>query len=301
MSLEDNIRMIVEQVLKEMSSSKSKAEDYKQAVEQASKEPASSCDEDAPLSDLAEIDIQKQLLVPNPKNREFYMRMKEATPARIGVWRCGTRPLTETLLRFRADHAIAQDAVMGEVSSDFAERYGMVFTKTKCRDKDEFLTRPDLGRRLDEESLETIRKKCEKGAQVQIIVADGLSSKAVEANVPDLLPALKQGLERLGVKKIGTPIFVKYGRVAVMDVIGEELKPECAVVLIGERPGLGTAESLSAYMGYNPRIGMLESERMVVSNIHRRGGVPPAEAGAHLATLIKKILDAKASGVNLKL
>ncbi len=301
MSLEDNIRMIVEQVLREMSASKNQPAESKQESRQAADEPASSSDGAAPLSDLAEIDIQKQLLVPNPKNREFYMRMKEATPARIGVWRCGTRPLTETLLRFRADHAIAQDAVMGEVSSDFAERYGMVFTKTKCRDKDEFLTRPDLGRRLDEESLEAIRKKCEKGAQVQIIVADGLSSKAVEANVPDLLPALRQGLERLGIKRLGTPIFVKYGRVAVMDVIGEELKPECAVVLIGERPGLGTAESLSAYMGYNPRIGMLESERMVVSNIHRRGGVPPAEAGAHLATLIKKILDAKASGVNLKL
>lgn len=300
MSLEENIRMIVEQVLREMSASKAEAESKEQDDKRRASEPASFSSE-APLSDLAEIDIQKQLLVPNPKNREFYMKMKEATPARIGVWRCGTRPLTETLLRFRADHAIAQDAVMGEVASDFAERYGMVFTKTRCRDKDEFLTRPDLGRRLDDESLETIRKKCEKGAQVQIIVADGLSSKAVEANIPDLLPALRQGLERLGIKKLGTPIFVKYGRVAIMDVIGEELRPECAVVLIGERPGLGTAESLSAYMGYNPRIGMLESERMVVSNIHRKGGVPPAEAGAHLATLIKKILDAKASGVNLKL
>lgn len=299
MALEDNIRLIVEQVLKEMNDSKDGINKLPGSNVQTPSSIISSSNEVAPLDDLAEVDLQRQLLVPNPKNRDLYMEMKLATPARIGVWRCGTRPLTETLLRFRADHAIAQDTVLGEVSSDFAERYDMVSTKTRCRDKDEFLTRPDLGRRLDDESIETIRSRCIKGAQVQIIVADGLSSKAIEANIPDLLPALKQGLTSMGIK-LGTTIFVKYGRVAVMDVIGEELKPECAIILIGERPGLGTAESMSAYMGYNPRIGMLESERMVVSNIHK-GGVPASEAGAHLATLLKKILDAKASGVNLKL
>ena len=106
-----------------------------------------------------------------------------------------------------------------------------------------------------------------------------------------------QGLEGMGID-VGTPIFVQYARVAIMDAIGEELKPEAAIVLLGERPGLGTAESMSAYMGYQPRAGMVESERTVVSNIHK-GGTPAAEAGAHLATLLKKILDGKASGVNL--
>ena len=99
--------------------------------------------------------------------------------------------------------------------------------------------------------------------------------------------------------KLGTTIFVRHGRVAVMDTIGEELKPEAAVILIGERPGLGTAESMSAYMAYKPRLGMVESERTVISNIHK-GGTPAAEAGAHLASLMKKILNAKASGVNLE-
>ena len=111
------------------------------------------------------------------------------------------------------------------------------------------------------------------------------------------LPAMIQGLEGMGIQ-LGTTIFVKYARVAIMDVIGEELKPEAAIVLIGERPGLGTAESMSAYMGYNPRVGMVESERTVVSNIHK-GGTPAAEAGAHLASLLKRILDARASGVNM--
>jgi ethanolamine ammonia-lyase small subunit len=256
-------------------------------------------DSEPPLSDLAAVDLQRYLQVPNPINRRLYEDMKLATPARIGVWRSGPRPLTQTLLRFRADHAVAQDSVLGEVASEFPSQYHMVLAHSMCaQDKDEYLTRPDLGRKLDDESLALIRRECVKGAQIQIIVSDGLSSAAVEANIPDLLPALLQGLDGMGVK-VGTPIFVKHGRVSIMDVIGEELKPQVAIILIGERPGLGTAESMSAYMAYNPRAGMVESERTVISNIHK-GGTPAVEAGAHLATLLKTILDAKASGVNLE-
>lgn len=247
------------------------------------------------IEDLAEIDLQRYLQVPEPVNKALYEEMKLSTPARIGVWRCGPRPLTDTLLRFRADHAVAQDSVLGEVPGDFPEKSRMVSVQSLCKSKDEYLTRPDLGRKLDAENLDIIRQRCQKGAMVQIIVSDGLSSKAVEANIPNLLPALTQGLEGMGVK-LGTTIFVQYGRVAVMDMIGEVLKPEVAVILIGERPGLGTAESMSAYMGYNPRQGMVESERVVISNIHK-GGIPAVEAGAHLATLIKKILNLKGSGI----
>jgi Ethanolamine ammonia-lyase, small subunit len=285
MNLEDNVRAIVEELLKDMGKTKPQASVNAPLLK------------DDALTDLAEIDLQRYLQVPNPVNKVLYEEMKLSTPARIGVWRCGPRPLTDTLLRFRADHAVAQDSVLGEVEEDFPAKYQMVSVQSLCQSKDEYLTRPDLGRKLDAENLEIIRKGCTKGAMVQIIVSDGLSSKAVEANIPNLLPALTQGLEGMGVK-LGTTIFVRHGRVAMMDTIGEELKPDVAVVLIGERPGLGTAESMSAYMGYNPRIGMLESERTVISNIHK-GGTPAAEAGAHLATLIKKILDHKASGVKL--
>ena len=293
MAMEDNIRLIVEQVLKEMgnnSSPKSGTACQTSAEADCGNDPNG-------IQDLAAIDLQRYLQVPVPQNKDLYEEMKLSTPARIGIWRCGTRPLTDTWLRFRADHAVAQDSVLGEVPEEFAAKYNMVSVKTMCESKDEYLTRPDLGRKLDEASLNLIRTKCKKGARLQIIVADGLSSKAVEANIPNLLPAMMQGLAGMGID-VGTPIFVKYARVAIMDVIGEELKPEAAVVLLGERPGLGTAESMSAYMGYRPRAGMVESERTVVSNIHR-GGTPAAEAGAHLATLLKKILDAKASGVNL--
>jgi ethanolamine ammonia-lyase small subunit len=289
--MEDSIRDIVEKVIVEINR---KQEPVADKVQPAQGQPVV---EAAALGDLAAVDLQRYLQVPNPVNRKNYEEMKLSTPARIGVWRCGTRPLTDTLLRFRADHAVAQDSVLGEVPADFTARMNMVAVKTLCKDKDEHLTRPDLGRKLGSDALEQIRKACPQGAQVQIIVTDGLSSKAVEANAPDILAALTQGLGSLGVK-CGPIIFVKYGRVALMDVVGDELKPEVAVILTGERPGLGTAESLSAYIGYHPRAGMLESERTVVSNIHK-GGTPAAEAGAHLSTLIKKILDAKASGVNL--
>ncbi|SPF33992.1 ethanolamine ammonia-lyase, small subunit (light chain) [Candidatus Desulfosporosinus infrequens] len=292
MSLEDNVRLIVEQMLKEMGKGKSQLS--VSSLAQAVAPILAECQ----IADLAEIDLQSYLQVPSPTNQALYEEMKLSTSARIGVWRCGPRPLTDTLLRFRADHAVAQDSILGEVPEDFPSQYGMVSVRTFCQSKDEYLTRPDLGRKLDAENLEILRNGCQKGATVQIIVSDGLSSKAVVANIPNLLPALIQGLEGMGVK-LGTTIFVRGGRVAVMDTIGEELKPEVAVILIGERPGLGTAESMSAYLGYNPRRGMVESERSVISNIHK-AGTPAAEAGAHLASLIKKILDLKASGVNLE-
>lgn len=292
--MEDNISLIVEQVIKEMIHNNNNLRSL-----QTSASPfATGVDSEPPLDDLAAIDLQRNLQVPDPINRRLYEDMKLATPARIGVWRCGPRPLTQTLLRFRADHAVAQDSVLGEVNKEFPAQYKMVVTHSRCQDKDQYLTRPDLGRSLDDESVAMIRRECVKGAQIQIIVSDGLSSAAIEANIPDLLPALMQGLEGMGLE-VGTPIFVHLGRVGIMDTIGEELKPEVAIILIGERPGLGTAESMSAYMGYNPRVGMVESERTVISNIHK-GGTPAVEAGAHLATLLKKILDGKASGVNME-
>ncbi len=296
MGVDNTIRLIVEQVLAEMNKTAKESVDCRVAAQPAAdKETGNSEDY---LEDLTAVNLQHYLQVPQPVNAELYKEMKLATPARIGVWRTGVRPLTDTLLRFRADHAVAQDSVLGEVPATFPEQYKMVAVVTKCASKDEYLTRPDLGRLLDDENIEILKKNCVPGATVQVVVADGLSSKAVEANIPNLLPAMLQGLSSLGLK-VGTPIFVKYSRVGIMDVIGEVLKPEVVIILLGERPGLGTAESMSAYIGYNARRGMLESERTVVSNIHK-GGLPSAEAGAHLADLLKRILDAKATGVNFK-
>ncbi len=297
MAMEDTIKLIIEQVLNEINNGNGKAVETAASAGNRTIE-ADGADSGKILPDITEVDLKQQLNVPNPVNPSFYRDMKRTTPARIGVWRSGTRPLTDTILRFRADHATAQDAVLNDVSDEFVEKMNLIKLQSACSNKDEFLTRPDLGRKLSAESLELLRKQGTKESDVQIVVVDGLSSTAVETNVPDIYPALMQGLAALGIKNTGSPLFVKYGRVAIMDEIGEELKPNVAVVLVGERPGLGTAESLSAYLAYNPRRGMLESERTVFSNIHK-GGTPAAEAGAHLAGIIKTVLENKASGVAL--
>lgn len=251
------------------------------------------------IADITEIDLRKRLLVPNPVSKEAYLDMKANTPARVGVWRSGPRMKTETLLRFWADHAASQDAVQGEVSEEFIEKLGLISVKTKCRDKSEYLTRTDLGREFDEDEIEKIKKECERKPQVQLIVADGLSSTAIERNTEDVLPAIKLGLEAEGIRT-GKDVFVRYGRVPSMDVISEVTGAEVCCLLVGERPGLVTGESMSAYLAYKATVGMPEANRTVVSNIYN-GGTPTVEAGAHVASIIKQMLDKKASGQNLKL
>ena len=240
-----------------------------------------------------------EVMVPNPVNLEAIKAMKKTTPARIGIGRAGARPKTVSWLRLLADHAVAQDAVFVNVSEGFIKRMNLVAVQSAAVDKEQFLTRPDLGRRLSEDAVKTIMEKCIKNPQVQICIVDGLSSSAIEADIPDLLPALTQGLTSAGIK-MGTPVFIKYGRVWAQDHVATLLNAEVVISLIGERPGLGTAESLSAYIIYRPNEKTVEADRTVISNIHK-GGIPPAEAGAHLVDVIKQILAAKASGVKLNM
>ncbi|HEM6393199.1 ethanolamine ammonia-lyase subunit EutC [Streptococcus suis] len=254
--------------------------------------------EDGIIPDITEVDIQKQFLIPNAINEEAYRKIKQFTPARLGLWRAGNRYKTQTILRFRADHAAAQDAVFSYVSEDFVNEMGFIPVHTKASSKDEYLTRPDLGRIFPEDQQEIIKNSCKKNAKVQIVVGDGLSSSAIEANVRDFLPALKQGLKMFGLE-FDEVLFIKHSRVGAMDHIAELTGAEVVCILIGERPGLVTAESMSAYLAYKPTMGMPESRRTVVSNIHK-GGTPAVEAGAYVAEIIKKILDNKKSGVDLK-
>ena len=223
--------------------------------------------------------------------------LRKHTPARIAVGRAGTRPKTSAWLQFRFDHAAAVDAVYGEVSEELLSRMALFKVNTKVLDKEEYLRRPDFGRKLSEESKNLIKTKCKMQPTVQIIVSDGLSAKAVEKNAEDVYLALCQSLSLANIDT-GTPFYIEKGRVAVMDEVGEILQPEIMVLLIGERPGLASPESLSAYFCYRPRIGTVEAERMVISNIHK-GGIPSAEAGAHLCTVIQKILHYQASGIHL--
>lgn len=283
---EDRIRRVIEEVMGSLESTKSAPQ---QVVE--------SMTDDA-LEDLTAVDLRKELLVPNPENREMYLKLKGTTPARVGIWRSGPRPLTRALLRFRADHAVAQDAVFSNVSDEFTASLNLETIQSCCKDKDQFLTRPDLGRRLDDKTASRLKEICSANAKVQIFIADGLSSTAVEANAADAYKSIVQGLKGFEIAT-GTPFFLKFGRVPSMDAVSELLTPEVTVLLIGERPGLATGESLSCYMAYKASTTMPEANRTVISNIHN-GGTPAVEAGAHIAEVIKRMLDQKASGLDLK-
>ncbi|WP_300673946.1 ethanolamine ammonia-lyase subunit EutC [Desulfoluna sp.] len=248
---------------------------------------------DAPVT-LAPLD---EVGVDTPKNRAALEAMRKSTPARILMGRCGARQKTHSFLHFQADHAAAVDAVFLDVSENCLAENGLFAVQTVVKDKDEYLMKPALGKKLSEEAKKTLAEKCEKGVQVQIIVVDGLSSTAIEANISDTVPALIQGLKAEGLS-VGTPFFVKYGRVGVMDEVGALLGCDVVVELIGERPGLITAESMSAYMVYKAGAKTVEADRTIVSNI-QKGGTPPAEAGAHMATVVKKMIAHKASGLAL--
>ena len=249
------------------------------------------------VPDVTALDLRKLYLTENPENREKYGKIKEKTPARLGSGRAGPRYKTLTALRFRADHAAAQDAVFSQIPENFAAQNGMVEVRTKCKSKDEYLTRPDHGRCFDEENRKKIRAAIPGTPQVQIVVGDGLSSAAITANAMDCLQSLQEGLKLKGIDP-GKPIFVRYCRVGAGDAIGDVTGCELVCMLVGERPGLVTDKSMSAYITYMPRTGVSESARTVVSNIHAQG-TPAVEAGAHIAGLIETILKRKVSGVGL--
>lgn len=250
------------------------------------------------LEDITSSEVRKLPLLDHIEDREGLERMMIRTTARIGVGNCGPRLKTQTMLTLRADHAAARDAVFKNVGQELLDRLGLFTIETRCSSKDEFLTRPDLGRVFPEESLEILRAKCARDVDVQIYASDGLSSTAIEANLENILPVIMDGLKAGGLKT-GTPFFVRNGRVAAMDQISETLNARVTCVLIGERPGLATAESMSAYIAYKATVGMPEARRTVVSNIHSKG-IPAVEAGAYIVDVIQKILEARASGVELK-
>ena len=225
--------------------------------------------------------------------------LKSYTPARICLGRAGNRFNTSTWLKFRADHAVAQDAVWSQVDETVIDKLGFKKLKSMVKDKEEYITRPDLGRKLSEEDIAYIKESCIMNPKVQIIAGDGLSSPAIEANLEDIFLILQDGLSEMGYS-MGTPLYVKYARVAIMDKISVALDAEVTLILIGERPGLATGESMSCYMAYKSSPDKPESQRTVISNIHR-GGTPPVEAGAQILQLIDIMMREKKSGVDLKI
>ncbi|MBF0205587.1 MAG: ethanolamine ammonia-lyase subunit EutC [Oligoflexia bacterium] len=225
-------------------------------------------------------------------------RLLKATPSKIAVGRtgAGTRYKTETYLKMRADHAIAKDAVYSEVSDEFLSTFNLLSLKTLCNEREDYLLFPGKGRRLAVESLRPLELHGSKNADIQIIVGDGLSAWAVRENLAELLPCLERDLQAAGFV-IGRPnLFVKFARVGVQDQIGTVLKAKATLILVGERPGLGTGDSLSIYIAYGPKLDQDNAEKNCVSNV-RKLGLLPHEASMEAVRILKKAFACGHGGV----
>jgi len=228
--------------------------------------------------------------------------MRKSTPARLGLGRAGPRYTTASMLSLRADHARAVDAVMTLVAPDWPRRHGLLEVRSQALTREDYLRYPERGRRLTNADAARVarlkRRARAKSAPPSLLlcVGDGLSSAAVEKNAAPLLRALTKLLAaRYNLFK---PIFIRNARVRIEDHLGEILRPDVVCMIVGERPGLVTAESLSAYVIYRPRLKSIEPDRTVISNIHR-GGIPIAAAARKIAALIGDTIHFQASGALL--
>jgi len=235
--------------------------------------------------------------VGEPYDPPVMARVLAATPARVAVGRVGPRYHTNTMLRFRADHAAAKDAVMSEVDPKLLERLGIFEVQTQATDKRHFLARPDAGRALSEEARAEIARRCARAPQVQVIYGDGLSAAAINEHLESYHQALEKELAAAGQRQ-GTPVFVRHSRVKVMDEIARLVDAEAALFVCGERPGLGFADSLSAYYIYRPGAGATDANREVISNINPRG-IEPARGARLTVEALARVLRERKSGIVL--
>jgi ethanolamine ammonia-lyase small subunit len=226
------------------------------------------------------------------------------TPARLLVGRAGAAYRTETQLQLREDHANARDAVRAELdlktafASEFIEKWKLFVVPTRASTKLEYLSRPALGLEFSDESRGEILKRCLPDRNIQIVIGDGLSTLAIQTQVPRLLPLLVEGATKSG-WSVGQVFVVRHCRVGILNEIGELLQPQIVILLIGERPGLASAESMSAYMGYKPRESHSDADRNLISNIHDRG-LSAQSAAARILDLCAHMMRVGISGCTLK-
>jgi ethanolamine ammonia-lyase small subunit len=235
---------------------------------------------------------------------EIVSKVRARTPARLLAGRSGAAYRTNTQLELREAHGAARDAVRAELNlvsdpgNDFVRKWNLFEVCSRAASKDEYLLRPDLGRHLNEASREEVRRRCTPGHDLQIVVGDGLSVTAVSTQVSRLLPLLCEGANARG-WSVGQTFVIRYCRVGILNEIGELLEPRVAVLLIGERPGLATAESLSAYMAYQPKASDTDAHRNLISNIHARG-VSTEQASQRILSLAAMMMKTHKSGCQLR-
>lgn len=234
---------------------------------------------------------------------ELARKVRARTPARLLNGRVGSCYRTSTQLDLREAHAAARDAVLTELDMEkqfgqnLVKRWGLFEVSSQAPTKDDYLQQPSLGRALSELSREELKNRCSKRNDLQIAIGDGLSVTAVSAQVPKLLPLLCARGAALG-WTVGQTFVIRHCRVGILNCIGEILMPTVAVLLIGERPGLTTPESLSAYIAYRPCMGQTDADRNLVSNIHARGtGI--TDAVDRILNLALHMMKVKCSGVQL--
>lgn len=235
---------------------------------------------------------------------DFLRKIRGRTPARILLGRSGAAYRTATQLDLREAHAAARDAVRKELDLDSA--FGMEFRRewnlfelrTRAASKDEYLHRPDRGRRFDDASRAALVRLGTRASDLQVAIGDGLSVTAVAAQVPALLPLLMDGARARG-WTTGRTFVIHHCRVGILNEIGEALDSKVVVLLIGERPGLATAESLSAYLAYRPHDPDTDANRNLISNIHARG-TPPPVAARRIVNLAAQMIAAGSSGFSVR-
>jgi ethanolamine ammonia-lyase small subunit len=235
---------------------------------------------------------------------EIVKKIRARTPARLLAGRSGAAYRTNTQLELRQAHAAARDAVRAEMSSftnpddEFMRKWNLFEVCSRAANKDEYLLRPDIGRQLNEASRAEVNRRCIKGRDLQVVIGDGLSVTAVGMQVPKLLQPLWDGALTRG-WSVGDTFVIRYCRVGILNQIGELLRPKVAVLLIGERPGLATSESLSAYMAYQPKALDTDANRNLISNIHARG-VSTEQAVQRILNLASSMMNARQSGFQLR-
>jgi ethanolamine ammonia-lyase small subunit len=240
-----------------------------------------------------------RVYTPRPERRPFAAEAARHTTALVGIGHVGTRYATEVVLQFQAELAVAHAAVGALLPPEWAAQNGFIGLVSQVHDHREFLLRPDLGRRLNDDSLNTVRTQCTKNPDVQIIVADGLSAVACMGSGKALHDAVARACQARGLS-VGSPICARFARVWLEDEIGQEVGAKVAMILLGERPGLGTGDGLSAYVVYDPRLGKTDGDRNMISNIHPRG-IPIEDAADRLASFATAMIAQRTSGVDLDL